>query len=165
MKSSYIWVLGVVLSLGLIAGCEDKNKQIATAPPETPPPAPEHPVYPPENPGTVQPPPPVTSNNPGNAGDTYNPPPENQTRHIPPTDKPKTTTARKSKPAPAEHYASDRPKAGQTYTVKKGDTLQEISQKYYGTTKKYQKIYQANKSKIKDPNKLTVGMKLTIPPK
>jgi nucleoid-associated protein YgaU len=47
--------------------------------------------------------------------------------------------------------------------IKSGETLQEISQKYYGTTKNWRKIANANKSKIKDANKLPVGVKITIP--
>lgn len=50
-----------------------------------------------------------------------------------------------------------------THTVKKGDTLYSISKKYYGNTKNADKIYKANKSKIKNKNKLKVGIKLTIP--
>ncbi|HON66189.1 MAG TPA: LysM peptidoglycan-binding domain-containing protein [Phycisphaerae bacterium] len=69
----------------------------------------------------------------------------------------RTTTAK-----PKERYAAPKP-AARTYVVKKGDTLQKISKQFYGTTRNYMKIYQANKSKLKDPNKLPVGTKLVIP--
>lgn len=49
------------------------------------------------------------------------------------------------------------------YTVAKGDTLQKISQKFYGTTKKWQKIYEANKNVLKGPNKIHSGQVLNIP--
>ena len=49
------------------------------------------------------------------------------------------------------------------HTVKKGDTLWKIAKKYYGKGSKYKKIYNANKKKISNPNKLTVGLVLTIP--
>ncbi|MCK6448209.1 MAG: LysM peptidoglycan-binding domain-containing protein [Planctomycetes bacterium] len=49
------------------------------------------------------------------------------------------------------------------YTVAKGDVLSTISQKVYGTSKKWQKIYDANRDVLKDPNALKVGMKLRIP--
>lgn len=49
------------------------------------------------------------------------------------------------------------------YTVGKGDMLSTISQKVYGTSKKWQKIYDANRDVLKDPNALKVGMKLRIP--
>ena len=52
---------------------------------------------------------------------------------------------------------------GRYYTVRKGDTLQEISMKFYGTTKNWRRIYNANKGTVKDPNKLTEGMKINIP--
>lgn len=75
-----------------------------------------------------------------------------------PKAKPKPKTAAK----PKEKYAAPA-KGGKTYVVKKGDTLQEISQKFYGTTKNWRKIYNANKGKIKDPNSVVVGTKLVIP--
>lgn len=51
----------------------------------------------------------------------------------------------------------------QTYTVKAGDTLQKISQKFYGTTKKWQSIYKANQDKLKAPNKIFPGQVINIP--
>lgn len=49
------------------------------------------------------------------------------------------------------------------YTVQKGDTLQKISQKFYGTTKKWSKIYEANKDIMKGPNKIYPGQVINIP--
>lgn len=49
-----------------------------------------------------------------------------------------------------------------TYTVKAGDTLLEISKKYYGDEKKYKKIMDAND--IKDPKRIQIGQVLKIPP-
>lgn len=49
------------------------------------------------------------------------------------------------------------------YTVQKGDTLQKISQKFYGTTKKWTKIYDANKGVLKGPNKIYPGQVIDIP--
>lgn len=54
-------------------------------------------------------------------------------------------------------------KAQRFHIVQKGDMLSTISQKYYGTTKKMNKIYEANKDIIKDKNRLKPGMKLVIP--
>jgi len=51
----------------------------------------------------------------------------------------------------------------QAYKVQKGDTLQKISQKYYGTTKKWTKIYDANKDALKGPNKIYPGQTINIP--
>ncbi len=49
------------------------------------------------------------------------------------------------------------------YTVTKNDTLQKISKKFYGTTKKWPKIYQANKDVLRSPDKLYAGQTLNIP--
>ena len=53
---------------------------------------------------------------------------------------------------------------GETYTVRKGDSLWKISKKYYGTPFKWPLIYRANKDKIKDPNRIFPGQVLRIPP-
>jgi nucleoid-associated protein YgaU len=53
--------------------------------------------------------------------------------------------------------------AGQTYTVKSGDTLSKISQQFYGDAGQYQRIFEANRDKLKDPDKIQVGQVLTIP--
>ena len=50
-----------------------------------------------------------------------------------------------------------------TYTVEKGDTLQKISKKVYGTSKKWHKIYELNKEKLKSPDKIKAGQKLLLP--
>jgi len=50
-----------------------------------------------------------------------------------------------------------------TYTVRSGDTLAGIARHFYGTTSKWNWIYQANRAKISNPNSIYVGEKLTIP--
>ena len=55
------------------------------------------------------------------------------------------------------------PKAGSTYTVKPGDTLSKISKESYGDGNKYMKIFEANRDKLKDPDKIQPGQVLTIP--
>jgi LysM repeat protein len=50
-----------------------------------------------------------------------------------------------------------------TYTVRPGDTLSSIARHFYGTTSKWSWIYQANRSKVRNPNSIFVGEKLTIP--
>jgi LysM repeat protein len=52
----------------------------------------------------------------------------------------------------------------ETYQVQKGDTLQKISTKYFGTTTKWYKIYEANKATMKGPNKIYPGQTIRIPP-
>ncbi len=49
------------------------------------------------------------------------------------------------------------------YTVQKKDTLQKISQKFYGTSKKWNKIYEANKDILRGPNKVYPGQVINIP--
>lgn len=51
----------------------------------------------------------------------------------------------------------------ESYTVQKNDTLQKISQKYFGTTKKWVKIFNANKDKLSAPNKIYPGQVIRIP--
>ncbi|MCM8789940.1 MAG: LysM peptidoglycan-binding domain-containing protein [Candidatus Omnitrophica bacterium] len=49
------------------------------------------------------------------------------------------------------------------YTVQKDDTLQKISQKFFGTTKKWMKIYEANRDILKGPDKIYPGQVINIP--
>ena len=49
------------------------------------------------------------------------------------------------------------------HIVEKGQTLSDIAYKYYGSTNKWQKIFEANRSRLKDANTLIPGMRLTIP--
>lgn len=55
--------------------------------------------------------------------------------------------------------------AGQTYTVKPGDTLSKIAKQFYGDLNAYMQIFEANRDKLSDPNMIKVGQVLTIPPK
>lgn len=59
--------------------------------------------------------------------------------------------------------AGVREKAPKIYIVEKGDTLQKISDKVYGTTRRWQEIYEANKDVLKSPDKIAPGQKLAIP--
>lgn len=63
-----------------------------------------------------------------------------------------------------ERDASTAPQA-QTYTVKEGDTLWSIAAKYLGTSAQYKSIFEANSSKVSNPNLLQPGTVLTIPKK
>jgi nucleoid-associated protein YgaU len=51
----------------------------------------------------------------------------------------------------------------ESYTVEKNDTLQKISNKFYGTTRNWPKIYEANKDVLRSPDKLYSGQTLKIP--
>jgi len=49
------------------------------------------------------------------------------------------------------------------YVVKPGDSLSVIAKKVYKDGRLYERIYEANKSVIPNPNRLPVGLKLRIP--
>jgi nucleoid-associated protein YgaU len=49
------------------------------------------------------------------------------------------------------------------HIVSSGETLSDISNKYYGSAGKWQKILDANRLLIENPNKLKPGTKLIIP--
>ena len=72
------------------------------------------------------------------------------------TTKVSVETARAAENSPA-------PSTNQTYTVQKGDCLWNIAKKFYGDGAKYTVIYDANKSKIENPNLIYPGQVLTIP--
>ena len=65
--------------------------------------------------------------------------------------------------AAAAGAAPARPPATNTYTVQPGDNLSKISKKFYGNANDYMKIFEANKDKLTDPNKIKAGMDLLIP--
>jgi nucleoid-associated protein YgaU len=68
---------------------------------------------------------------------------------------------------PSLASAGTRPKTQasgpQTYTVKPGDTLSKISKQFYGNPNDYMRIFNANKDKLKDPNRIEAGQEITIP--
>jgi LysM repeat protein len=49
------------------------------------------------------------------------------------------------------------------HTIREDETLSGISREYYGSENKWQKILDANRSVIRDANKLRPGTKLIIP--
>ena len=50
-----------------------------------------------------------------------------------------------------------------SYTVKAGDTLSKIAKAHYGDATQYTKIFEANRDKLKDPDKIFPGQVLVIP--
>ena len=61
--------------------------------------------------------------------------------------------------APAKPAAPE----AKTYTVQPGDTLSKIAKQFYGNANAYMKIFDANRDKLSDPNKIQVGQVLKIP--
>ena len=76
-----------------------------------------------------------------------------------------------AKPAPTPPTAATKPAASPTapiegsqeHTVVAGDTLSHLALRFYGDHYKWGKIYEANKSTMKNPNFLYIGQKLFIP--
>ena len=98
------------------------------------------------------------------------------TRQDPPTAGPAAPSAKaqpqpKAAPPPPPKVATAKPasaadapaEAPQEYTVISGDTLSHLAQRFYGDHYKWSKIYEANKSTMKNPNFLFIGQKLFIP--
>lgn len=52
---------------------------------------------------------------------------------------------------------------GETYTVKSGDTLRKIAQRFYGDEMKWHAIRDANPELAANPDRIEVGQKITIP--
>ncbi len=52
----------------------------------------------------------------------------------------------------------------ETYTVRSGDSLSEISQRLYGSARHWRFLYEANRDRIPDPDRLRVGTELRVPP-
>jgi nucleoid-associated protein YgaU len=50
-----------------------------------------------------------------------------------------------------------------TYTVKKGDSLSKIAREVYGDADEWQRIFDANRDQIEDPDMIEPGQKLEIP--
>ena len=53
--------------------------------------------------------------------------------------------------------------AGRTYTVRAGDTLSGIAQRFYGRAADWPTLYQANRSRIRQPGLIYVGQLMSIP--
>ena len=54
---------------------------------------------------------------------------------------------------------------GVTYTVAAGDTLSKIAKEHLGSANAWNKIYEANRDQLDDPDKIKPGQVLKLPPK
>jgi nucleoid-associated protein YgaU len=86
---------------------------------------------------------------------------------LPNTASTETTAAVKSEQNNISDFAvQEQPEKIETqkfHIVRSGETLSNISYKYYGSAGKWQKIYNANRKAIEDPRKLRPGTRLIIP--
>lgn len=81
-------------------------------------------------------------------------------------DKPAEAVKPADKPAeskPAAAVMPPDPTNSTVYVVKSGDTLGSIAQKTYGNARYSDVIFKANSDILKNPDKLSLGMKLIIP--
>ncbi len=76
---------------------------------------------------------------------------------------PRRPSAQPAKRSTAKRSSGPSAGGSRTYVVQKGDTLQKISQKYYGTTKDWPRIFEANRAKLRKPDLIVVGQTLLIP--
>jgi LysM repeat protein len=68
-----------------------------------------------------------------------------------------------SLPQPAAASAPKQDGGGRKYTVQSGDTLSKIAKQFYGDANSYNKIFEANRDKLSDPDKIRPGQELVIP--
>ncbi|MEZ6234727.1 MAG: LysM peptidoglycan-binding domain-containing protein [Phycisphaerales bacterium] len=68
-------------------------------------------------------------------------------------------------PTPAAAPATAPPAPTQTYTVRRSDTLSEISQRVYGTSRLAQLIFEANRDQLASIDAVREGQVLRIPPR
>ncbi len=50
-----------------------------------------------------------------------------------------------------------------TYKVQPGDTLSKIAKQFYGNANDYNRIFEANRHQLQNPDKIQVGQDLVIP--
>jgi len=93
-------------------------------------------------------------------------PDEKRTYRISSRDEPTTRDepSRTTPPAPpVEEPAPARAEGIRIYEVQPGDTLWKISDRFYGHSRHWRRIYSANRNRVDDPRELPVGIKLIIP--
>ena len=75
-----------------------------------------------------------------------------------------STEDNQSKPPDSTIYEqTEKIKTQKFHIVREGETLSEISHKFYGSANKWQKILDANRDVVEDVSKLKPGTKLIIP--
>ncbi|NOU22477.1 MAG: LysM peptidoglycan-binding domain-containing protein [Methyloglobulus sp.] len=80
----------------------------------------------------------------------------NATESAAPMPSPSASAAPAAAPAPEAAQA-------RTYTVVSGDTLSKIAKQYYGNANDWPKIFDANRDKLSNPDRINIGQVLRIP--
>lgn len=88
---------------------------------------------------------------------------EAKTKPVATEEKPKPVARQVTSPSAKAETSVATAKAAAQYTVKPGDTLSKLAGQFYNSPDKWEKIYEANRDLLKNPNYIYVGMKLTIP--
>ncbi len=81
-------------------------------------------------------------------------------------EKPPSAGSEPSNPVPAPGNtgaAAAATSADRTYTVVSGDTLSKISKLFYGEANQWQRIFDANRDLLNNPDRISPGQKLRIP--
>ena len=81
--------------------------------------------------------------------------PEPTTRPLPPVSS--------AAPLPRSRYSPPAPTQARVHVVQAKESLYSIARRYYSDEKQWRRVYHANRNRIKDPNRIKVGMKLIIP--
>lgn len=145
LRRNAIWI-AAALTTTLAAGCGPKTGTTTSAPSQPAGAQPTGPVAP----GPAQPGPgPTMTADAQPKGDAGAPP-----------SKPFEGSA---EPLPSDSYASPTPPQPRVHVVQPQETLRSIAQHYYNDGQKWRRIYEANRQRIADPDKIRVGMKLIIP--
>jgi nucleoid-associated protein YgaU len=82
---------------------------------------------------------------------------------ISPLGKPAAQAQQPASAAPAASPQTGSAAKFEMYTVKEGDWLSKIAGRYYGDVHKWDRIFQANRDQITDPDKIRPGQILKIP--
>lgn len=68
-----------------------------------------------------------------------------------------------SKPEPESTLIGGTDTGGRTHVVQKGDTLFRLARHYYSDERRWKDIWDANRVRIADPDRIEVGTRLIIP--
>lgn len=87
--------------------------------------------------------------------------PQPKQYHITPP--PPRTTETNTTSQPPVSPPPPREEGVRVYSVQPKDTLWSLSERFYGHSRHWRKIYSANRNRVPDPRNLAVGTKLIIP--